>query len=88
MPRYYFDCSDNGRLVLDAEGVELAGPEEARRAAWGVLDDIAKEEIIGGDRREFLIRVRDGDGREYLTASVVLNDHRAEAVRDRRWRKR
>jgi hypothetical protein len=87
MPRYYFDCSDNGRLVIDAEGMDLPGPEEARRAAWGVLDDIAKEEIISGDRSEFLIRVRDGDGLEYFTASVVLND-RPTNVKDRRWRKR
>ena len=75
MTRYFFDTSDNGRVFRDEEGTELASLEVARQEALVTLSQIVKDKMPDGDRREFVIDVRDGDG-PLLTASLSLRVER------------
>jgi citrate lyase beta subunit len=61
MPLYFFDVTDNGRGLPDTEGTELADLEAARQEALATLGEIARDKLPDGDRREFVIRIRDGD---------------------------
>ena len=76
MPRFYFDVYDTGRFSRDEEGLELSSIEEARSQALAALRDIARDELPDGDRREFLVKVRDGDSEPIMTASLVLHVER------------
>jgi hypothetical protein len=72
MPRYFFDVTDSGETSRDSEGVEFPSLEAARQEALKTLGEIAKDELPDGDRREFSIRIRDGE-RSLLRASLSLN---------------
>jgi hypothetical protein len=72
MPRFYFDIDDGERRSRDNEGTELAGPEDARREAIGVLPDIAREELPDGNRRTFACRVRDESDTVIFLATLSL----------------
>jgi hypothetical protein len=69
MPRYYFDVRDNGELIRDDEGLELAHVREAEIEATAALVDIAKDSIRGTERRLLAIIVRSDKGRLF-TASL------------------
>jgi hypothetical protein len=62
MPLYFFDVTDNGRGFPDTEGTDLADLEKAREEALATLGEIARDKLPDGDRREFVIKIRDGDG--------------------------
>jgi hypothetical protein len=62
MPLYFFDITDNGKGFPDTEGTDLADLETAREEALATLGEIARDRLPDGDRREFVIKVRDGDG--------------------------
>ena len=72
MPRYFFDVTDSGETSRDSDGVEFPSLEAARQEALKTLGEIAKDELPDGDRREFSIRIRDGE-RSLLRASLSLN---------------
>jgi hypothetical protein len=61
MPLYFFDVTDNGSGLPDTEGTELADLEAARQEALATLGEIARDKLPDGDRREFVIKIRDGD---------------------------
>ncbi len=44
MPRYYFDIHD-GKGILDEEGTELAGPEEARQELVRLVGELLRENL-------------------------------------------
>jgi hypothetical protein len=62
MPLYFFDITDNGYGFPDTEGTDLADLEAAREEALATLGEIARDRLPDGDRREFVIKIRDGDG--------------------------
>ena len=62
MTLYFFDVTDTGVTLVDDEGTEAADLSAARREAFTTLGAIAKDELPDGDRREFVIVIRDGDG--------------------------
>ena len=70
--RYFFDVRDGGVVQVDSDGTVLADLQEARHEALATLGGIAKDELPDGDMREFMISVRDGDGRIHLRASLVM----------------
>ncbi|WP_131856020.1 hypothetical protein [Bosea sp. BK604] len=72
MARFFIDSSDGETPFLDEEGLDLPDPEAARRAALAGLPDMAADRIPNGDRREFVVRVRDHDGRSLYCATMVL----------------
>ena len=43
MPRYYFHISNTGQTTIDDEGMELAGPDEARTHAIVSAGESLKE---------------------------------------------
>src|SRR4051812_16769076 len=73
MPLYFFDVTDNGRGFPDTEGTELADLEAARQEALATLGEIARDKLPDGDRREFAIKIRDGDG-ALMRATLSLMD--------------
>ena len=72
MPRYYFDIRDGDYVQKDNEGTVLGGLAEAKAQAVRTLPDIARDEVPDGDQREFVIEVKDENGRPLLTARLVL----------------
>ena len=72
MPRYYFDIDDGKSFTRDEAGHEFPTPEAMRDAAVGVLPNIARNQMPNGDRRVFSVKVRDGDSRYLLSASLSL----------------
>ena len=72
MPRYFFDIKDGG-LQQDDMGTECADLDEVRMAAMKVLPDVAREDIPkDGDRRTFIVVVRDEDGHAVYTATLTF----------------
>lgn len=72
MIRYYFDIQDGERHVRDDEGNEFLDFQAARAMAIGVLPNIARDELPDGNRRDFIVDMRDGDGRYVFTATLSL----------------
>lgn len=72
MPRYYFDIRDDEYVQKDNEGTVLSGLAEAKAQAVKTLPDIARDEMLDCDRREFVIEVKDEDGRPVLVARLSI----------------
>ena len=72
MPRYFFDIDDGERRSLNEDGLEFAGPWEARANAIAVLPDIAREVMPDGNRREMVSTVRNEGGDVMFTAKLSL----------------
>jgi hypothetical protein len=73
MPRYYFDIRDGEYVQKDNEGTVLSGLAEAKAQALRTLPDLARDdEVPDGEQREFVIEVKDENGRPLLTARLVL----------------
>jgi hypothetical protein len=71
MARYYFDVRDGGSLLVDEDGMELEGDEQARNEAVRGLADIVKDALPGALRRELAIEVRRA-GSAVFSARVVF----------------
>jgi hypothetical protein len=73
MPRYFFDTDDGQHFIKDHEGLDLYGLKEARLQAQAALADIARDHVPNdGPQRTMTCRVRDGDGKTVLLASLAL----------------
>jgi len=73
MPRYYFDTQDGEFSVHDNEGVECANLDEAGALAVKSLPEMARDALPDGDRRDFIVEVRDETGKPVLGATLSLN---------------
>lgn len=73
MPRFFFDTFDDNSLRRDADGTEFADLEAARDATMRYLPDIARDEIPhNGDRRSFVVLVRNEDGEAVYSATLAF----------------
>ena len=72
MPRYYFDIRDGDYVQKDNEGTVLNGVAEAKTQAVKTLPDLSRDEMPSDGRREFVIEVRDENGRPMLAARLTL----------------
>ncbi|HVI76661.1 MAG TPA: hypothetical protein VM715_00555 [Candidatus Acidoferrum sp.] len=72
MPRYFFDVTDTRDSSRDSEGVEFPSLKAARAEALRTLGEIAKHELPDGDRRNFVIRIREKSGPPILSATLTL----------------
>jgi hypothetical protein len=70
--RYFFDARDNGTLVADDEGIDLADLEAVKREAARGLGDLVREVLPGSAGRELAIDVRDEFGRAVLRIEVMF----------------
>jgi hypothetical protein len=77
MPRFYFDITDTGRIEVDEKGLECADLAAARKEALATLGEIARDELPDGDRRDFVITIRDHRKSPMLTAELLLRVHRS-----------
>lgn len=71
MPRFHIETFD-GEVVLDPEGQVLVDSAAARFAGLDALPDMARDQIPDGDRRDFVVDVRDDEGRLIYTATLSL----------------
>ena len=72
MPLFFFDIHDGVTYTRDSEGSDLPDEETARREAQGVLPDIARDKLPDGERRDFIVDLRNADGRYIYTATLSL----------------
>ncbi len=72
MPRYFFDICNNEKQVRDDSGTLLSDVHEARRAAIGILPNIARDELPDGDQHILSAIVRDEAGNIILRATLTL----------------
>ena len=71
MPRFYFDVHDTGSSI-DEDGLELDDRRSVRDHAITALPAIAADEIPrDGDRRHFVILVRDEVGQPIYSATLT-----------------
>ncbi len=72
MPRYFFDTHDGDHFTPDHDGVELESIEAAKDEAKKTLPDIVKDEMPDGDRRDFVVMVKDEAGQNVLRVTLSL----------------
>lgn len=72
MTRYYFDIDDGEHQTHDDEGHACANRRAVRSVAVRALPEIARDHLPDGDRREFVVKVRDQDGRYLFEARLAF----------------
>lgn len=72
MPLYFFDVHDGDKHYIDTSGHEFPDAASARMEALGTLPHIAQEEMPDGNRRDFIMDVRDSGDRVIFTATLSL----------------
>jgi hypothetical protein len=72
MPRFFFDIDDGDRTYRDDEGLDFPNAEAARDNAVSALPDIARDAMPDGERRDFLVTMRDESGTPIFRASLTL----------------
>ena len=72
MPRFFFDIHDGENFTPDDVGLELKSLEAAKAEAKKTLPDIVKDEMPDGDRRDFIVVVKDEVGHEVLRVTLSL----------------
>lgn len=72
MSLFFFDTYDGDTRVRDTDGMDFPTPETARLQGLEALPDMARDKLPDGDRRDFIVDVRDGTGRVIYTATLSL----------------
>lgn len=71
MPRYFFDTRDDGEIITDDVGLDLAGIEQARTFAAKSLAELAADALPGATRRCLGVDVSDERRRAVLTTELT-----------------
>ncbi len=71
MPRFFFDLDEDGLLTSDREGLEMDGPDEARRAALTTLPEMARDLSPNSDACDIVATVRDETGALFRVALSI-----------------
>ncbi|WP_431202627.1 DUF6894 family protein [Bradyrhizobium betae] len=71
MPRFHFDIRENGRLIADDDGHELANAGDARKEAVLTGAAIARDVFVAGSAHRVVVDVRE-DGTPCLKVSITL----------------
>ncbi|AZO28516.1 MULTISPECIES: hypothetical protein [Mesorhizobium] len=58
MKRFYFDLYNTEHCQMDSEGQLLPDRERAGLEALRILQDVARDEMLGGDRLKITVKVR------------------------------
>jgi hypothetical protein len=72
MAVYFFDVDEGDGLVLDDEGLEFAGPREARDEAARLLLELAKDALPMKGELDYAVRIRDEDARSICVVTLAL----------------
>ena len=62
MTRYYFDTDDGRQRIEDADGVDLADADAARKTAAQAMTEMAREALGRTGATCINVRVRNGEG--------------------------
>jgi hypothetical protein len=72
MARFFFDILNDEASLIDSEGQDLPNLRSARKEAQKLLPDIARLELKNdGDKRQFIVIVKDETARPLHTATLV-----------------
>lgn len=72
MPRYFFDCREDGQSFRDDEGVELVNLDAAKEVAARTLAEIARDVLPGSSGRSLGMDVRDDNDQIMLTTELTF----------------
>ena len=73
MPRFHFHIIEDGRVITDEEGQELAARDAVRREAVETGASIARDAFIRGSASRVIVDVRNGDQRFFkVTISLTV----------------
>lgn len=78
MPRYYFDTFNGVEHIRDETGLEFPNRNAASFAAQDALPDIARAQLPDGNRRDFIVDVRDSVGLVIYTCTLSLTGRRLD----------
>lgn len=70
MPRYFFDIHDGERFTPDDTGLEFPDARAARDKAVSALPDIARDLMPDGQKRVFVVAIRDETGTTLFRAAL------------------
>ncbi|WP_162560896.1 DUF6894 family protein [Methylobacterium durans] len=70
--RFFFDFADGNRCVRDSEGTECESAQDARVEAMRALTAIARDDVLQDDLLDYMVSVRDDDGRLIYRATLSL----------------
>lgn len=73
MPRFFFDTSDGSGWRRDEEGVDFPDLAAAREDMMRAIAELARDVLPDGNRRDFVILMRDEAGRSILRATLALS---------------
>ena len=72
MPRFFFDTFDGANFQRDEAGQELPDIETVRFKAQEALPDMVGDAPPYGDRRSFVVNVRNETGQTVLRTALSL----------------
>ncbi|HKT53330.1 MAG TPA: hypothetical protein VJP88_02685 [Caulobacteraceae bacterium] len=73
MPRYYFDFDDGLLATRDEHGHECESLADVRRQALTALPAIVGDDPLDRDHSDFVVNVRDEDGRYVFRAVISVS---------------
>jgi hypothetical protein len=62
MPHYFFDVGDGHLAIVDEDGTELSGSDEARSEAARILAELGRDRVTASRARQLSVAVRDKGG--------------------------
>ncbi|MET0530451.1 MAG: hypothetical protein ABW003_19300 [Microvirga sp.] len=76
MPRFYFDIDDGTGLILDSEGSEHVGLEDAQHEAIETLTQMGREIFPVSSDLELTIQIRGEGGKALMQTWLTLSARR------------
>jgi len=76
MPRFHFDLYENGNVVRDEEGAELADEKAAEGRAIETATSVARDAFTRGSADKVLVEVRDHRPVATIKVAVTLKVER------------
>ena len=71
MPKFHFDIHENGRVIPDENGQDLASENDARKEAVMTGASIARDAFVSGGAQRVVVDVRE-EGAPILKVSITL----------------
>jgi hypothetical protein len=78
MPRFHFDLREDGVLVKDDDGLELADEKAAEQQAIETATSVARDVFARGSAGEVLIEVRNTHREPFIKVAVTLKVQRVD----------
>ena len=77
MPRYHFNVFD-GATILDQDGTQLSGPDDARRESIRLASELLRSEVAKAEiGEEWRVEVTDGRGMILFRIDILMRESAA-----------